>query len=233
MYRKSDLEKVPDSFFSVGDGGSRGESGAIGSAAFETSSTTDQEESNTEQASKATIQTSSRALARFGIYLAEDNMLALSLWRSPSNLTHSLVPGDVAHTAVGDIRSLSDYARRRMRWIRVRRHMVPAATYAEPLTESVISGLMGLYAFRNLILTHLLDPPNKESYLDLRWSLCSLIFIGAHFVGWHLVDLRVLSNLSGGVPLPDHERVTFTQAWILRELLALPIWTWAMLGSTG
>ncbi|WFD24351.1 ceramide glucosyltransferase [Malassezia equina] len=113
MYRKSDLDQVPDAFFHYerhGDG--------IGSKAFEDAPT----------GTDDVVRHGARALARFGIYLAEDNMLALSLWRPPQQLAHRVAPGDVAHVAVGDIQTMTEYAKRRMRWIRVRRHMVPAAT---------------------------------------------------------------------------------------------------------
>ena len=219
MYRRSDLDQVPDSFFGVDESGSRGEAGAIGSSAFTQSA---------DDRSASVVETSARPLARFAIYLAEDNMLAQSLWNEPLNLGHAIVQGDVAQTAVGDIATLRAYASRRMRWIRVRKHMVAAATYLEPLTESIISGFMGLYAFRKLILPQLTDQVLSTTTL----RVLSVLFLMTHFTLWHLVDRNVFYALSGGTPLPDDEALLFTFAWILRELLALPIWLWAILGST-
>lgn len=221
MYRRSDLAQVPDEFFGVDASGSRGEAGAIGSRAFSSSV-----ENGT--ASTSVVKTAARPLARFGIYLAEDNMLALSLWRPPLNLGHAIAQGDVAHTAVGDIATLKAYASRRMRWIRVRKHMVAAATYLEPLTESIIAGVMGWTAVRYFLLSDFSAGAGQD------WIITSsmAIFFALHFGLWHIVDCAVLYALQGGIDLPQDERLLFTAAWMLRELLALPIWFWAVVGST-
>ena len=105
MYRKSDLACVPDSYFNVTQHGSQGEEGAIGSFAFsqkpQTSaisststpkSTTDhsaQPDSTAQDLSNDQVKSLARPLARFSIYLAEDNMLAQSLWNPPLNLSHT------------------------------------------------------------------------------------------------------------------------------------------------
>ncbi len=229
MYRRSDLARVPDAFFGVDASGSRGEAGAIGSRAFggggSESGGGRSEESSSSSSSSSIVRGAARPLARFGIYLAEDNMLALSLWRPPLNLAHAIVQGDVAHTSVGDIATLRAYASRRMRWIRVRKHMVAAATYIEPITESIPAGLMGLFALRHFLLF-----PYALSSTPL--LAASLAVLAAHFTLWHLVDRSVLYALSGGMPLPPGEELLFTFAWVVRELLALPIWAWAVVGST-
>ncbi|KDN45946.1 glycosyltransferase family 21 protein [Tilletiaria anomala UBC 951] len=233
IYRKSDLGQVPDDFFGVDASGSRGEAGAIGSRAF---SAPRPKATHPTQHDGVTsvIKTTARPLARFGIYLAEDNMLALSLWRAPLHLAHAIAQGDVAHTTVGDIATLQAYAERRMRWIRVRKHMVAAATYAEPFTESIIAGMLGLYAFRYFALPSLLTIEiERGGYSAWISRGCTLVFLASHFSLWHLVDRGVLFALSGGNPLPKDEQLLFTAAWVLRELLALPIWLWAILGSTG
>ncbi|EPQ28483.1 uncharacterized protein PFL1_03786 [Pseudozyma flocculosa PF-1] len=287
MYRRSDLERVPDSFFEVGTGGSRGESGAIGSDAFtrhegdataeddvdvDVDADTDKDARRRQQQQQpllassfsrssptpplpssqaggaaassstapattstttvattphppspptttTTVRTSSRALARFGIYLAEDNMLALSLWRPPLSLSHVLARGDVAHTSVGDIRTLRDYAERRMRWIRVRKHMVLGATLAEPLTESVVAGLLGLVAVR--------------WFLGATSATSAALFLAAHFAAWGYVDWQVMVALQGGEPVQPGEGWTLIKAWCIREAMALPIWAWAVSGSTS
>lgn len=249
MYRRSDLARVPDSYFGVDASGSRGEAGAIGSSAFaqppaEPSAdllgdTCDADAESFTPAAAASrptdlgpgtgtgsvVQGSARALARFGIYLAEDNMLALSLWREPVHLAHRLSSGDVAHTAVGDIKSLSEYASRRMRWIRVRKHMVMAATMVEPLTESIWAGLLGAIAFRHFFVFPFMGAKHSAFWTGL--------FYVAHFGLWHLVDRQVIYAMQGGTPLRSNEQVSFTAAWVLRELLAFPIWFWAIIGSTG
>lgn len=245
LYRRSDLARVPDSYFGVDTSGSRGETGAIGSAAFSRPSDVGSFPMRQEEESMhlprddppsptdlgpgtgtgSIVQGSARALARFGIYLAEDNMLALSLWTDPVHLAHRISPGDVAHTAVGDITSLREYASRRMRWIRVRKHMVMAATLLEPLTESIWAGVLGAIAFRHFFLIPLLGP--QYSFF---WTA---IFCLVHFGLWHFVDRQVIYAMQGGTSLRPDEQLSFTLAWVIRELLAFPIWFWAMCGSTG
>lgn len=263
MWRKSDLEQVPDSFFAVGLDGSREEDpeGALGSPAFQVGNDTlqarpfvlgDDAEAAEEEESLSILR-QARPLARFSIYLAEDNMVALSLWRAPLSLSHVLASGTacIARTNVGEIRTIADYIGRRSRWIRVRRYMVPEATAVEPLTESLLAGVVGLSSLR---------------YFGLWPSgiLAATLFFLLHLAGWYAVDFAVLHALesgSGECPQqteeeqgtfqaelgpqsPKHppspplrlftrrgERWEFTKAWILREALALPIWCWAIWGG--
>lgn len=212
MYRKSDLERVPDTFFHY----AQDAQSSIGSRAFD-----DHDVTHAESGALA----HARALARFGIYLAEDNMLALSLWRPPVQLAHRVSPGDVAQVAVGDINTLAEYAKRRMRWIRVRRHMVPMATYLEPFTESILAGVCGWYAVRVLLLNAIIHSPLQA------WLACALFF-SLHWAAWYYVDMSVLLALRHGEPLPEAEQRYVFVAWCVRELLAFPIWAWAMLGHT-
>ena len=109
-------------------------------------------------------------LPAFGRFLAEDNMIAGALWHE-LDVRHDL-SCDVAHNAVGNM-SLADYFWRRVRWIRVRKHMVLAATLVEPFTESIVAGIIGTSA-----LYYLLSFPP--------W-----LFLPIHFVAWLLVDLDV------------------------------------------
>ncbi|TKY88821.1 hypothetical protein EX895_002062 [Sporisorium graminicola] len=252
MYRKSDLACVPDSYFNVSQNGSQGEEGAIGSFAFShnsqdsqfsrisrSASPSDQgvpPSSNHLELSNEQVKDLSRPFARFSIYLAEDNMLAQSLWNPPLNLSHTLSSSDLAYTSVGDIRTLADYTRRRMRWIRVRKYMWLAPTLLEPLTESIISGLVGWFAISTLLLPSVLGVSRPLPV----WS--HLLFFCVHFGAWFLVDYTVFQRLSvaheflacnPGVDNADTMSVVeFAAAWAMREALALPIWAWAIKGST-
>lgn len=240
FYRRSDLKNVPDAFFNVTAEGTRGERGAIGSVAFHhTSSSEGTSNINDDDASRETIVSkgSARPLARFGIFLAEDNMLAMSLWKPPLSLGHVLLDGDVARMSVGDVKSMGDYIKRRIRWIRVRRHMVPAATYIEPFTESIICGLLALWAFRNVCLPLLFKT-------RAGWITSSVFFL-IHLLLWHNIDFAVLQSLqeagkNSGESFPI-QVIDFTNlnqvwkyrlAWVCRELLAFPIWLIALCGST-
>ncbi|PWO00767.1 hypothetical protein FA09DRAFT_327494 [Tilletiopsis washingtonensis] len=214
LFCKSDLARVPDAFFGVDEQGTSGEAGAIGSSAFAATASTEGVASG-----------AARPLARFSIYLAEDNMLALSLMRPPLGLHHALAPGDAVHTSVGGISSLRAYASRRMRWIRVRKRMVLAATLLEPITESIVAGLLAAWGLRRLVLA-----PRE---LGGTAEACALAaFLAAHHVLWYNVDYGVMLALRAGTPLPPSERGVFRIAYAVRELLALPIWVGAMCGNT-
>ncbi|KAI9461019.1 glycosyltransferase family 21 protein [Lactarius psammicola] len=150
-----------------------------------------------------------RGLAAFSRFLAEDNMIGLSLWHE-LDLRHDL-SCDVAYNALGDM-SLSDYIWRRVRWIRVRKHMSLVATLLEPFTESVMLSVIAAMSMRFLMgVTHHL-------------------FLPTHIILWILVDLDVYASLAGHA-LPSSKRWEFLAAWVVREVLALPIWLLAMVGD--
>lgn len=150
-----------------------------------------------------------RGLAAFGRFLAEDNMIASALWHE-LGLRHDL-SCDVAKNAVGNM-TLMDYISRRIRWLRVRKHMVLAATLVEPLTESALAGCFASLGFRYLLGI----PP---------W-----LFLPVHFLAWLFVDMDVFASLAGH-PVPADMRWQFIFAWAARELIALPIWFMAIVGS--
>ncbi|KAI8990473.1 glycosyltransferase family 21 protein [Trametes punicea] len=150
-----------------------------------------------------------RGLAAFGRFLAEDNMIASALWHE-LGLRHDL-SCDVAKNAVGAM-SLMDYIARRIRWVRVRKHMVLAATVIEPFTESVLVGCLASLGLRYLFGV----PP---------W-----LFLPIHFLVWLFIDMDVFASLAGH-PVPPSMRWQFLGSWAVRELMALPIWMIAVVGS--
>ncbi|KAI0271420.1 glycosyl transferase family 21-domain-containing protein [Gloeopeniophorella convolvens] len=150
-----------------------------------------------------------RGLAAFGRFLAEDNMIGSALWHE-LDLRHDL-SCDVALNALGDM-TLSDYIWRRVRWIRVRKHMTLAATLVEPFTESVVLGVLAAASLRFLT------------------GMPVHIFLPAHFLLWILVDLDVYASLAG-YSLPSSKRWSFLVAWWTRELLAFPVWLLAIIGD--
>ncbi|KAG7450698.1 uncharacterized protein BT62DRAFT_943612 [Guyanagaster necrorhizus] len=149
-------------------------------------------------------------LPAFGRYLAEDNMIASALWHELGE-RHDL-SCDVARNVVGKM-SLSDYIQRRARWIRVRKHMVLAPTLLEPLTESVVVSAIGCASLKYI------------------FNVPALPFLLLHFTLWLSVDLDVYSSLAGH-RLPASIRWEFLGAWLGRELLALPIFLYAIFGDT-
>lgn len=154
-----------------------------------------------------------RGLAGFGPFMAEDNMVALSLWHE-AGLSHAMT-GDVALDFLGAL-SLRDYFMRRARWIRVRKMMTLPATLAEPLTESIVASAYAAWAVNNF----------SGVPVGLFWV--------ASMLAWLAVDLSVRRALATNVRHigPPSRLGRFLVAWSAREALALPIWLYAMLGST-
>ena len=150
-----------------------------------------------------------RGLKTFGKYMAEDNMIASAIWHE-LGLGHDL-SCDVAYNAIGDM-SLKDYILRRIRWIRVRKHMVLSATLLEPWTESIALGTIAALSTRSL------------------FGIPCWFFLACHFSAWILADLDVYCSVAGH-PVPQGSRTSFFIAWVIRELLAFPIWLYAVIGS--
>lgn len=150
-----------------------------------------------------------RGLKVFGKFLAEDNMIASALWHE-LDVRHDL-SCDVARNAIGNM-TLSDYIWRRVRWIRVRKHMVFVATLLEPFTECIMLSVTASWSLRRL--------------LGIPIWLTLLI----HYPLWIMIDLDVYESLAGH-PLPLSRLWQFLGAWALRELLAFPIWCMAILGD--
>lgn len=148
-------------------------------------------------------------LHAFGRFLAEDNMIASAMWHE-LGLRHDL-SCDVARNVVGNM-SLSDYIWRRVRWIRVRKHMVLAATVLEPFTEAVVLSLIASFSFSHLFAI----PP---------WLSVML-----HFVLLLAVDLDIYASLANH-PLPREAVIPFIAAWAARELLTIPIFCLAVFGN--
>src|ERR1700761_1834032 len=136
-------------------------------------------------------------------------MIASAIWHE-LDLRHTL-SCDVAYNTIGDM-GLWDYVYRRIRWIRVRKRMVMVATLVEPFTELVLLSIISSWALSFLL------------------GIRPWIYLPIHFSAWLYVDLDVYSSLANH-PLPPSRRFDFLTAWILRELLALPIWLCAILGN--
>ena len=69
--------------------------------------------------------------------------------------------------------------------------------------------------------------------------LPALLVFTLHMIAWYLVDISVYSSLAVAAkrlapqPLAIHEQPgwAFLPAWLVREGLALPVWTIAMCGN--
>ena len=147
---------------------------------------------------------------------------------------HGLLPPHPSNLATQPTSNLSltSYWDRRTRWLRVRKFTVTLATLVEPGTESILCSLYGAYGMTTLPLFHRI-PQTWPSFWVI--FLCSVAF-------WAALDRYTWRMLHHGSTLPS-ERPTFVSgapkrplgqwllAWLGRELLAFPIWVWAVLGG--
>ncbi|CAN6627476.1 hypothetical protein TRVA0_011S01486 [Trichomonascus vanleenenianus] len=164
-------------------------------------------------------------IRHFANYIAEDNMIAQALWNSG---------GRTAMTCDSVIQPQKDftfkgYMHRRIRWLRVRRYMVLAATMIEPFTESLVAGAYGSFAMSVCVFGG-------------SWSFTYFLF---HMVAWCMIDYhqfhclascRNVEHQYGTAPYfvrPGFARRSlgaWFKAWAIREYLALFIWIKAMSG---
>ncbi|KAF8319302.1 glycosyltransferase family 21 protein [Clavulina sp. PMI_390] len=149
-------------------------------------------------------------LRAMSAYLAEDNILA-ACFMHELGLLHDMSP-DVAVNAISTNMKFSDYVERRVRWIRVRKHIVISATLLEPFTECIMLGLVGF------------------ATIAAPWGIPWAIFAVLHVAGWLALDLGVYAAIAGH-PLPRAEWANFLVAWAIRELSAFPIWLVGVLGT--
>lgn len=154
-------------------------------------------------------------LEKFGKYMAEDNIIGEALWHQ--GLRHRM-SADTACQALGPI-SFKGYCARRARWVRLRKYIVTAATLVEPITESIVCGLMGAVGANYLFGTSIL------SFLSVHWTWW---FINDYLLYNTLVSASSLHTLDAQKPLPF---LHFLRAWISREVLALPLYLYAMAGT--
>ncbi|KZT02420.1 glycosyltransferase family 21 protein [Laetiporus sulphureus 93-53] len=182
LYRRSDIDRVDGSLKPIANAAEGGSHGSRGGT---------------------------RGLAAFGRFLAEDNMIGGALWHE-LGVRHDL-SCDVARNAVGNM-TVADYFWRRVRWVRVRKHMVLAATLIEPFTESVVVGILTSICLRYL------------------FGIPIWLFLPIHFLLWLTIDLDVCASIANHA-VPAANRWLFIGAWAARELLAFPIWLYAIVGD--
>lgn len=182
----------------------------------------------------------------FSHNICEDHSIGDLLWRSkiPGFLNHGIVWGDLVVQPMAGM-SVAAYIGRRVRWLRARKFTVLAATLVEPGVESGLCGVYFTFAITTLPWFHNnLGIPQTWTAMIVLW----LIFVTA----WMLADWFTFVRFHSGVSITFDEKTPFfakgttgstavlrrtfwewLPAWIGREVMAMPIWTWAvMLGDT-
>ncbi|EFX01766.1 ceramide glucosyltransferase [Grosmannia clavigera kw1407] len=201
-----------------------------------------------------------RGIDFFSSYICEDHLIGDLLWRSPlpGFRNHGLAAGDLALQPMADT-SVRAYAARRVRWLRVRKWTVLLATLVEPGVESMLCCFYAAFAITTLVprapaasllgrLAALLAIRPVWTVTLRGWLVGVAVWLVADwFTSNHLlacrpvdVDLATTPRFArgrGSTALrrngrPRRPFVVWLAAWLGRELLALPIWTWAVLLGT-
>jgi ceramide glucosyltransferase len=176
--------------------------------------------------------TGSQGLAKFAHFIAEDHLIADTLWyQTPNPGPNHAMTQDAARQPV-QLETLATYFERRIRWIRVRKYMVTSATLVEPFTECLLAGLVGSFALSTLF----------------GFGMARVYFW--HVLIWFLVDLYQFHTLQCNAAvdlLPNDETPEFARGnrswtvkrlrewlvcWLIREVTCLPLWVVAMFGQS-
>jgi len=142
-----------------------------------------------------------RAMAR---YLAEDYMAGEAVLELGLRVVIACDPV-VQHVGYQTFKA---FWARHLRWGRIRKAQSPGTFVMEPFIGSIVSGLIGAWAFHRL-----LDAP-------------FVFFFFVHMVIWASLDLALIMRL--GVPM----RPRVIGDWLVREILAFPLWLSIASGNT-
>ncbi|CAM9015220.1 unnamed protein product [Wickerhamomyces anomalus] len=177
------------------------------------------------------------SLRFFSRYIGEDNMIGIALWENGgrTGMTGDVVIQPIGTGSVGtSTNKIMDYVNRRVRWLRVRKYMVLAATLVEPTTESLVIGVFGSYGLSNLFF--------QGKYMKLIMLIHELIWCFTDYNQFKMLlrfsnkDLMDTKGTTFPYFLDSNidekcKLIKWLPIWILRELLALPIWIMAMCGT--
>jgi ceramide glucosyltransferase len=153
-----------------------------------------------------------RGLASVAKFAGEDSMIGTAIWHE-LGLAHVLSV-NVAANALGPM-SFTAYLSRRARWIRVRKGTVIAATLLEPFTESVFAGTLAAIALSYIMKGEV----SVWMGMLLNWAIFLTIDLDVRYV----LTEKPFGSWS--------EMGMFVMAWMGRELLAFPIWLYAICGN--
>lgn len=187
----------------------------------------------------------------FSHNICEDHLIGDMLWRQPlpSESTsgsaheqfgkHAMVFGDLAIQPMANM-SVTEYAARRVRWLRVRKFTVTLATLVEPGTECFLCSLYGAFAITTLPWLHdTLNFPQTWAAFMTFWFVSVTIWAVADRALYKM--LHAMSSVEADENTPAFARrkdgdgqrslSAWFLAWLGREALAWPIWAWAVFGG--
>lgn len=186
-----------------------------------------------------------KGLDHFSLFMCEDHVIGDLLWRSnlPGFANHGLVWGDLAIQPMAGM-SVPAYVARRVRWLRARKWTVLSATLVEHGVESLVCCFYVSFGLTSVPWFH------QTLGIPQTWKALWQLWL-AGVALWVVVDRIVFRKLHAGHSIHvDEQTPLFARgtsrggaekrrfgewflAWLGREVLALPIWTWAVfLGAT-
>ncbi|KAL4760236.1 putative ceramide glucosyltransferase [Aspergillus foveolatus] len=184
----------------------------------------------------------------FSDNICEDHLIGDLLWKNKVREEkedgkrlgkHALVYGDLAFQPIANM-SVQSYIARRVRWLRVRKFIVMLATLVEPGTESILCSLYGAWGVTTVLAEYF------QNKTIATWT-AFFTFFGFSILTWCLIDWTVYIMLHSGKTVErDENTPSFARpprgttrrrfrhwlaAWLGREILAFPIWFWAIWGG--
>ncbi|KAH7033692.1 ceramide glucosyltransferase [Microdochium trichocladiopsis] len=190
-----------------------------------------------------------QGLDHFSYYLCEDHAIGDLLWRSPIKGfdNHGLAAGDLAVQPVAGM-SVVAYWSRRVRWLRARKWTVLAATLVEHAVESLVCNLYFSYGLTTVPFVHeLTGIPQTWRAMGIAWLIGVTTWMAMDRVVFKVLYRGDTIEVNDGSEGPSSaatprfargfrhggdEKRPFGEwflGWLGREILALPIWTWAVL----
>ena len=193
--------------------------------------------------------TARRGLAHFSHNICEDHLIGDVLWKrsvpagvaaaaaaagraGPPWRNHGLLRGALALQPMAGM-GVRDYVARRVRWLRVRKFTVLAATLVEPGTESFVCSAYGAFAVTTLPAFARLGVPHAS------WLAFWLVW-AVSVAAWAVVDYSLYAKLHSAQSIAVDEHTpafakrrgpkplgAWLAVWFGREALAFPIWFWA------
>lgn len=199
LFRRSDLERL---------GGKirNGYLSGTGSDAIQTTITPPRVRANL----------SSHGLAAFSRFLAEDVALARALWHELG--LRPYLCQDVVCNAVGGM-SLNDYVRRRVRWIRLRRHVAPPPPLLQKASSKIL--VLSVVVRTAEMLAMILEPFTESVALAvIAGASIGCLFgpgsgtlvwwtVFVHFLAWFMVDMDVYASLAVNLVSDSSEASSF------------------------
>lgn len=163
-----------------------------------------------------------KGLKQFSNCIAEDHLIATTLWTK--GCKSHLMASEYVWQPVENI-TIGDYIARRVRWIRLRKYIVILPTLIEPFTESILLGFLGAWSISFL---------TNYTQIYVLWIIHMLLWMIMDYTQFKVLrsflNNEINNNNFNLIPC-SYGFFHWICIWILREILALPIWIKGMCGS--